>query len=128
MTNELDDGDYIIDFTSAGPKNYGYKTKSGKVCCLVRGFTFNVRGQQQLNYHIMRQNLLEELTDPLDERRNIDVINPISSPNSSKWVHAPNDMHWCLTNVWSIRTPSSPILMDTHHLVSMMWTWKMLKP
>ena len=36
----------------------------------------NVRGQQQLNYHIMRQNLLEELTDPLDERRNIDVVNP----------------------------------------------------
>ena len=76
MTNKLDDGDYIIDFTSAGPKNYGYKTKSGKVCCKVRGFTLNVRGQQQLNYHIMRQNLLEELTDPLDERRNIDVINP----------------------------------------------------
>ena len=24
----------------------------------------------------MRQNLLEELTDPLDERRNIDVVNP----------------------------------------------------
>ena len=76
MTNELDDGDYIIDFTSAGPKNYGYKTKNGKVCCKVRGFTLNVRGQQQLNYIIMRQNLLEELTDPLDERRNIDVVNP----------------------------------------------------
>ena len=76
MTNELDDGDYIIDFTSAGPKNYGYKTKNGKVCCKVRGFTLNVRGEQQLNYCIMRQNLLEELTDPLDERRNIDVVNP----------------------------------------------------
>ena len=24
----------------------------------------------------LRQNLLEELTDPLDERRNIDVVNP----------------------------------------------------
>ena len=42
----------------------------------MRGFTLNVRGQQQLNYHIMRQNLLEELTDPLDKRRNIDVVNP----------------------------------------------------
>ena len=39
MTNELDDGDYIIDFTSAGPKNYGYKTKNDKVCCKVCGFT-----------------------------------------------------------------------------------------
>ena len=76
MTNEVDDGDYIVDFTSTGPKNYGYKTNSGKVCCKVRGFTLNVRDQQQLNYNIMRQTLLEELTDPLDERRNIDVINP----------------------------------------------------
>ena len=42
----------------------------------MRGFTLNVRGQQQLNYNIMRQNLLDELTDPLDERRNIDVVNP----------------------------------------------------
>lgn len=76
MTNELNDGDYIIDFTSAGPKNYGYKTKNGKVCYKVRGFALNVRGQQQLNYNIMRQNLLDELTDPLDERRNIDIVNP----------------------------------------------------
>ena len=58
MTNKLDDGDYIIDFTSARPKNYGDKTKNGKVCCKVRGFTLNVCGQQQPNYSIMCQNLL----------------------------------------------------------------------
>ena len=33
MTDELDDGDYITEFVSGGPKNYGYTTKSGKVCC-----------------------------------------------------------------------------------------------
>ena len=76
MTNELDDGDVITEFTSAGPKNYGYKTRQGKVCCKVRGFTLNVRGSQQLNYDVMRQNLLDEITQPLDERRNIDVVNP----------------------------------------------------
>jgi len=76
MTNELDADDYIVDFTSAGPKNYGYKTKLGKVCCEVRGFTLNVRGSQQLNYDVMRENLLEELTNPLDQRRNIPVVNP----------------------------------------------------
>ena len=26
MTNELDDDDFIIEFTTAGPKNYSYKT------------------------------------------------------------------------------------------------------
>ena len=76
MTNELDDDDFITEFTSAGPKNYGYKTKNGKVCCKVRGFTLKFRGAQQLNYDVMRQNLIDEITHPLDERRNIDVVNP----------------------------------------------------
>ena len=36
----------------------------------------NVRGSQQLNYDVMRQNLIDEITQPLDERRKIDVVNP----------------------------------------------------
>lgn len=76
MTNELDDGDYITEFVSGGPKNYGYITKSGKVCCKVRGFTLNVLGSAQLNYEVMRQNVLEEIRQPLEERRNVEVLNP----------------------------------------------------
>ena len=30
MTNELDNGDFIVEFISAGAKNYGYQTKNGK--------------------------------------------------------------------------------------------------
>ena len=67
MTNERANGDVITEFTSAGLKNYGYKTRQGKVCCKVRGFTLNVRGSQQLNYDVMRQNLLDEITQPLDQ-------------------------------------------------------------
>ena len=77
MTDELEGGDFIVDFTSAGPKNYGYKTHQGKVCCKVRGFSLrSVRGSSQLNYEVMRTNLMEELQVPLDERRTIDVVNP----------------------------------------------------
>ena len=77
MTNELDDGDYIVDFTSGWPKNYGYITKKGKVCCKVRGFSLkSVRGSEQLNYKIMRQNVIDEVTEPMDERGNIKVVNP----------------------------------------------------
>jgi len=76
MTNELNDGDHIIELTSAGPKNYGFKTTDGKDCCKVRGFSLNVRGSQQLNYGVMKQNLLDEIRNPLDERRNIDVNEP----------------------------------------------------
>ena len=75
MTNEPDDNDVITEFTSAGPKNYSYKNRQGKVCCKVRGFTLNVRGAQQLNYDVMRQNLLDEIMQPLDQRRNVDVVN-----------------------------------------------------
>ena len=76
MTNELDEDDFITEFVSDGPKNYGYTTKSGKVCCKVRGFTLNVRGSAQLNYKVMRQNVWDEIQHPLEERRDVEVINP----------------------------------------------------
>lgn len=33
MANELDEDDYIVEFISAGAKNYDYTTKKGKVEC-----------------------------------------------------------------------------------------------
>ena len=76
MTDELAGDDHIVDFSSGGPKNYGYRTQRGKVECKVRGFTLNVRVSQQLNYDILRQNALDELTHPLDRRRDFPVVNP----------------------------------------------------
>jgi len=75
MADELE-GDHIVEFASAGPKNYGYITNTEKKCCKVRGFTLNVWGSCQLNYDVMRQNLLDEIQDPQDERRNVDVTDP----------------------------------------------------
>ena len=74
FTNELDDDDYIGEFVSAGPKNYGYKTKKGKVECKVRGFRLNSEGKTQLNYDVMRQNVLDEIQKPLDKPRQRQVI------------------------------------------------------
>ena len=77
LTDELDAGQHIVDFTSGGPKNYGYRTSSSKTECKVRGFSLhNVRGSSQLNYEVLRRNVLEEVTDPRGERRVIDVTNP----------------------------------------------------
>ena len=59
MTNELEGDDYIVDFTLAG-----------HVCCEVRRFTLKVRGFAQLNYEVMKSNVIHELTDPL-----VDVVN-----------------------------------------------------
>ena len=67
FTSELDDDEYIQEFVSGGPKNYGYATNKGKVECKVRGFRLNSEGHAQLNYDVMRQNVLDEITEPPPE-------------------------------------------------------------
>lgn len=76
MTDELEGGDHIVEFVSGGAKNYGYRTHKEKVECKVRGLTLNVRGRANLNYEVMKQNILSELEAPLDHRRSVSVINP----------------------------------------------------
>ena len=73
FTSELDDDDYIMEFVSGGPKNYGYKTKKGKIECKVRGFRLNSEGKAQLNYSVMRQNVLDEIQKPLQKPRQTQV-------------------------------------------------------
>ena len=74
FTSELDDDDYIVEFVSGGPKNYGYKTKNGHVECKVRGFRLNSEGKSQLNYNVMRQNVLDEIQKPLQKPRQTQVV------------------------------------------------------
>ena len=76
MTNELPDGDHIVEFVSGGAKNYGYKTHRGKTCCKVRGFTLNLRGQEVLNYQSLRHHILRELQDPQEGPHTLPVVNP----------------------------------------------------
>ena len=75
MTDELD-GDVITEFVSGGAKNYGYTTRQGKVVCKVRGFTLNVRSAAVLNFQTMKDNILAELENPLDQRRTTNVVTP----------------------------------------------------
>ena len=74
FTSELDPDDYITEFVSAGPKNYGYQTKLGHVECKVRGFRLNSEGKSQLNYNVMRQNVLDEIQKPLLKPRQTQVV------------------------------------------------------
>lgn len=76
FTSELDDGDFIKEFLSAGPKNYCYETKNGKQCCKVRGFTLNSRGQRVLNFRSIKDYILNEVTDPGEQPRVIETYNP----------------------------------------------------
>ena len=73
FTSELDDDDYIVEFVSGGPNNYGYTTKKGKIECKARGFRLNSEGKSQLNYTVMRQNVLDEIQKPLQKPRQTPV-------------------------------------------------------
>ena len=64
--DEIGQDDYIIDFASGGPKNYGYQTNEGKQECKVRGISLNSKGSKQLNYHVLRQNVLDDIQQPLE--------------------------------------------------------------
>ena len=75
LTNELKGNDHIVEFVSGGPKNYGYTTKNGKVECKVRGFRLNSEGKSQLNYQVMKKNVLDEIEKPLLNPRQTQVIN-----------------------------------------------------
>ncbi len=50
LTDELDPGDYILEYVSAGPKNYAYTTTKGKQTCKIRGFSLNYTNAQLLNF------------------------------------------------------------------------------
>ena len=73
---ELKPNDYIVEFAAAGPKNYGYRTHQGKVECKVRGFTLNARGQAQLNFELLKANVIDEVTEPEEAPRELRVHNP----------------------------------------------------
>ena len=74
--NELNEGDTVVEFASGGPKNYGYQTKQGKQECKVRGISLNSEGSKQLNFPILRQNVLDDIQEPLTKARQTVVRKP----------------------------------------------------
>ena len=69
FTNELGPDEFITEFCSGGPKNYGYTTNQDHTECKVKGFSLNAQGAAQLNYQVLRNNTLQELQEPLQDPR-----------------------------------------------------------
>ena len=91
FTNELDEGDQIVEFVAAGPKNYACNTFKGNQCCKVRGFTLNVRGQNILNFNSMKELVLNEILEPEDENERILTLNnphKITRCAATKTIHS----------------------------------------
>ena len=53
LTDELG-GEHITVFASGGPKNYCYRTNSGKVETKVRGITLDCTARQKVNFEVIR--------------------------------------------------------------------------
>ena len=70
MTNELDDGEYIVGWTSTGPKTYCYKTNFGRIVCKNKGFTLNHENSQKINFETMTQLVEGEISSIFIERKN----------------------------------------------------------
>lgn len=58
LTDEIDDGDYITEFCSGGPKTYGYRTARGKTCMKAKGITLNAE-----NSKVIKLDTLIDLVD-----------------------------------------------------------------
>lgn len=64
---------------SGGPKNYGFKTREGKTCCKVRGFTLNFRNVQLLNF-----DSIQKLVCEMDTSSTISIRNPTKITTDGK--------------------------------------------
>ena len=87
MTDELE-GDSITEFGSAGPKSYCYQTAKGKKECKNKGTKSSFEINQVLNCVSMMQHIEKELSDPLEQRRlmEIEIKNHFVTDNTRKTV------------------------------------------
>lgn len=87
MTDELG-GDVITEFGSAGPKSHCYQTQDGKSECKNKGTKSSFEINQVLNCKSMMRHIKRELTEPLEQRRlmEISIKNHFIRDNTQKTV------------------------------------------
>lgn len=65
LTDELESGDWIIEFVSSGPKSYAYRTNNGKVCCKIKGITLNHINSLKLNFESLKRLICDGRSEEL---------------------------------------------------------------
>lgn len=69
LTDELGNGDYIVEFVSVGPKSYAYRTFKGKVCVKVKGISLTRTTLDIVNFESIKKMVYDPshvvLTKPL---------------------------------------------------------------
>ena len=99
MTDELE-GDPIVEFGSAGPKSYCYRTQGDKKECKNKGTKSSYEINQVLNSSSMMYHIQRELTNPLQCRRvmDIDIKNHFVRENTHKRVRVQDLVKVCGVN------------------------------
>ena len=62
LTNELQDGDHIVEFSSAAPKLYSFKTKNGEFVNKCKGFKQNYMNDKILNFESIKDMVINNST------------------------------------------------------------------
>ncbi|XP_062568063.1 uncharacterized protein LOC134230308 [Saccostrea cucullata] len=77
LTNEISAQEgHIVEFVSGGPKNYAYRTLSGKEECKVRGFTLNWANSKLINFDAIKSIICTS--------KQIEIINPCKISRDSR--------------------------------------------
>lgn len=55
LNSELDEGVFIKQFVTSGPKSYSYRTNHGKECCKFKGVTLNGKNVKKINFEAVKE-------------------------------------------------------------------------
>ena len=82
LTDELGDGQHIVEFVSGGPKSFCFKTSNGSRACKVRGFTLNFTNSQKINFDVIKEMVTQPGGMPV-----ISTVNPNKISRNPKTTH-----------------------------------------
>ena len=63
LTDELDAGDYIVEFVCGGPKHYMYRTKDGVTKVVIKGIKITSASEKIITFERLRDMVLNDLEE-----------------------------------------------------------------
>ena len=63
LTDELDSGDYIVEFVCGGPKHYMYRTKDGVIKVVIKGIRMTSATEKVITFERLRDMVLKDLEE-----------------------------------------------------------------
>jgi hypothetical protein len=83
LTKELKGDNYIEEFLSGGPKAYSFRENTGEETCKVKGFTLNYCNSRLVNFHSMRDLIVNHPKDKIS----LEAQNQISRDKTKRIVY-----------------------------------------